>query len=57
MKVGDLVGHKFEDSLGVVLRTPETSNTGDYLVQFANRTSPGWYRKKYLRHVTTIETS
>ena len=48
MKVGDLVGHRFEDGLGVILQTPEQTNNGDYLVQFTNQRAPGYYRERYL---------
>ncbi len=51
MKAGDLVGHRFENGLGVILETPEQTNNGDYLVHFTNRQKPGWYRKKYLELV------
>jgi hypothetical protein len=48
MKVGDLVGHRFENGLGVILATPEQTNNSDYLVHFTNSHKPRWYREKYL---------
>jgi len=48
MQAGDLVGHRFENGLGVILKTPEQTNNGDYLVHFTNDRKPRWYREKYL---------
>jgi len=48
VQVGDLVGHRFENGLGVILETPEQTNNGDYLVHFTNQRKPGYYRAKYL---------
>ena len=51
MRVGDVVGHKYENGLGVVLATPEQTNNGDYLVHFANKSKAGYYRPKWLEKV------
>jgi hypothetical protein len=51
MQAGDIVGHKFEDGLGLVLETPEQTNNGDYLVQFANAHKPRYCREKYLEAI------
>jgi hypothetical protein len=51
LKVGDLVGHRFEEGLGVILKTPEQTNNSDYLVHFANHNQPAWYREKYLEAI------
>ena len=48
MKAGDLVGHRFEDGLGVVLKTPKETSNGDYLVHFTNAKVSHYYREKYL---------
>ena len=48
MKVGDLVGHRFENGLGVVLKTPRQTKNGDYLVQFTNSSKPRYYHEKLL---------
>ena len=52
MRVGDLVAHKFEDDLGIILQTNIWSNNCDYLVHFANKRAPEWYRKKYLEVIS-----
>ena len=51
MKAGDLVGHIFEDGLGVVLETPEQTNNGDYLVHFTNARKPRYYRERLLEAI------
>jgi len=51
MKPGDLVGHRFCNGLGVILETPEQTNNGDYLVQFANSRKPKYYRERFLELV------
>ena len=48
MKIGDLVGHRFKNGLGVILETPEQTNRGDYLVQFTNSNKPRYYRERLL---------
>ena len=48
MKVGDLVAHRFESGVGIILQTNVWSNNGDYLVHFTNDRKPRWYREKYL---------
>ena len=56
MKAGDLVGHIFEDGLGLILETPEQTNkglysqikTGLYLVHFTNSNKPRYYRERLL---------
>jgi hypothetical protein len=52
LKIGDLVGHRFENGLGVILEAPEQTNNGDYLVHFANKRKPKWYREKYLEVIS-----
>lgn len=36
MKVGDLVKHSHIERVGVILETPEETETGEYLVKFAS---------------------
>lgn len=51
MQAGDVVGHKFENGLGVILETPKQTNNGDYLVHFANAQKPKYCREKWLELV------
>ena len=48
MKIGDLVGHRFKNGLGVILETPEQSGCKGYLVQFTNSSKPRYYRERLL---------
>ncbi len=52
MKVGDLVRHKFEIGVGLVLQTPLQTMNGDYLIHFTGYDKPGWYRERYLELVS-----
>jgi len=55
MQIGDMVGHKHVDGLGVVLQTPEQTNNGDYLVHFVNKKHPGYYRESFLELVRSYK--
>jgi hypothetical protein len=52
VQAGDLVGHRFENGLGVVLKTPCQTKNGDYLVQFTNANKPRYYRERLLEVIS-----
>jgi len=52
VQVGDLVGHRFENGLGVILKVPRQTGLRDYLVHFTNERKPRWYREKYLEVIS-----
>ena len=37
MKVGDLVTHKYQKGVGLILKTPEETGNGDFLVKYPYR--------------------
>ena len=57
MKVGDLVGHRFENGLGAILETPEQTSNGDYLVQFTNAHKPRYYRERLLEIISAVRVA